>query len=340
MSRVENNLRKICHWHARKIVFCLFLTVVVFVIGCGLKSFPAIAEYVQTQNSRIAGEIFSVPVPLENYYFAWGIIQVFGTRWRGVTQTDEETEEQIWLELILSYEAFRRGIQVDRKEVEDEITKILDKQKASFNWKENKQDYEKWVKDNINVPVVLFENQIEHLLKMEKLRKQVMDSINPEVTEEEAIQEFRNEHNTLSVELVQFDELEKAREFYKKAKINSLFWDKEKEKNPDSFKSPGFVALEFLMHMWGFPKEDVYKMMELKEGTIYPPAPIYKGYGVFKILKIRHAVEEDFPKFRNSYYEQIKMQKKYEGFQKWLADLKNEANIKIYIKLKELFPKE
>lgn len=331
---------RIVYLYLGKIVLSVFLMALIYDAGCGLKSCSAAAEQVQVRNSEIAGEIFSVPVSLENYYFAWGIIQVFGTRWRGIPQTDEETEGQIWLELILSYEAFRRDIQVDRKELEGEITKILGNQKVSFNWKENKQDYEKWVKENVNMPVTLFENQIDHLLKIEKLRKQVMDSINPEVTEEEAIQEFRNEHNTLSVELVQFDDLVKAQEYYKKAKNNPSFWDEEKKNNPDSFKSPGFVALEFLMHMWKFPKEDLYKMIELKEETIYPPTPIYKGYGVLKILKTRHAVEEDFPKFRNSYYDQIKMQKKYEGFQEWLADLKIKANIKTYIKLRELFPKE
>ncbi|MDD5454128.1 MAG: hypothetical protein PHW62_01320 [Candidatus Ratteibacteria bacterium] len=324
----------------KKILFGAFWVVVIWGVGYGLGSLSFTSEHIQTQNSKIAGEIFSVPVPMENYYFAWGVIQVFGTRWRGVPQTTEETEEQVWVELVLSYEAFQRDIKIERKEVEDEVAKILSGQEVPFNWKDNKQEYEKWVKDNINMPVVLFENQIEHLLKIEKLRKQVMDSISPEVTEEEAIQEFRNEHNTLSVELIQFDELDKADDYYNKVKGNPAFWDEEKEKNPDSFKRPGFVALEFLMHMWKFPKEDVYKMLELKVGEIYPPAPIYQGYGVFKILEIRRAMDEDFPKYRNSYYEQVKMQKKYEGFQQWLKNLKDKANIKIYIKLKELFPKE
>ena len=77
-----------------------------------------------------------------------------------------------------------------------------------------------------------------------------------------------------------------------------------------------------------------------KENEIYPPAPIYKGYGVFKILEVRHAVKEDFPKYRQSYYEQVKMQKKYKGFYQWLEDLKKKANIKINLKSTEIFPEK
>ena len=324
----------------KRLVVHILLFLCFLSIECGAQALAVPSQDSQSQNSKIIGELFSVPVPIENYYFAWGVIQVFGTRWRGVPQTPEEIEEQVWVELLLSYEAFQRDIKISREAVEEEITKFLESYKVTFNWKESPKDYAKWLKENTGEPVQLFENQIEHLLKMEELKRQVMDSIEPEVSEEEAIQEFRNEHNSLSVELIQFDELKKAQEYYKKVKDNPAFWEEEKEKNKDSFKRPGFVALEFLMHMWKFSKEDVYKMIELEPGQVYPPAPIYKGYGVFKILEVRHAVEEDFSKRRNSYYNQIKMQKKYEGFKKWLEDLRGKANIKVYMKSSEIFSKE
>jgi len=328
----------------KKLILLSLLFVFAFSIKCSAETFLApfqdAQQNQQTQNPKIVGEFFGVPVPIENYYFAWGVIQVFGTRYRGVPKTTEEIEEQVWIELLLSYEAFQRDVKISRETVEGEITKVLNSHKVTFDRENSPEDYAKWLKENTGEPVELFENQIEHLLKIEELRNQVMDGIEPVVSEEEAIQEFRNEHNTLSVELIQFDELKQAEEFYKKAKANPEFWDKEKEKNSDSFKRPGFVALEFLMYMWKFNKEDVYKMIELQVGEIYHPAPIYKGYGVFKILEVRHAAEEDFPKYSASYYEQLKMQKKHEGFQKWLEDLKKKAKIKIYIKSTEIFPKE
>lgn len=321
----------------KNVILWVFIFILAFNVSCCSESLVTSVGDNQNTNPEVVGELFNVPVPIQNFYFAWGVIQVFGTRWRGSPKTTEEIEEQVWTELVLSYETFRRNIEVSREEIEEEITKVLKSHKVSFDWKESPEDYAEWLQENIGTPVELFENQIEHLLKIEKLRKEVIDSIEPEVSEEEAFREFLNEHNTLSVELIQFDELEKAEEFYQGAKSKPGFWEEKKEESPDSFRRPGFVALEFLMHMWKFQKEDVYKMIELEPGGIYPPAPIYKGYGVFKILEIRRAVEEDFPKYRESYYNQIKTQKKYEGFNQWLEDLKEAANIKVYLKSTEIF---
>ncbi|MCK4422689.1 MAG: hypothetical protein KAV18_01305, partial [Candidatus Omnitrophica bacterium] len=109
----------------------------------------------------------------------------------------------------------------------------------------------------------------------------------------------------------------------------------QKKKRKSKFLRPGFVALEFLMHMWKFPQDAVYEMIEMKVGSIYPPAPIYKGYGVFKIIEIRRAKKEDFDKYRESYYNQIKTRKKYQGFNEWLANMHKEGNVKKYIKVPE-----
>jgi hypothetical protein len=149
------------------------------------------------------------------------------------------------------------------------------------------------------------------------------------VTEEEAHQEFLNEYNTLGIELVQFDEKKDAADFYRHAQEDPKFWEEEKNKRPQDFKRPGFVALEFLMDMWKLPKDAVYKMMEMEIGQIYPPTSIYKGLGVFKVLEKRPADLSQYSQLKESYYQQIKMKKKYEGFNDWLKNLKKEAKIKI-----------
>jgi hypothetical protein len=131
------------------------------------------------------------------------------------------------------------------------------------------------------------------------------------------------------LELVQFDELAKAKEFFKKMKKASL-WKKEGEKDPKFAKHPGFVALEFLREMWKIPEEDLYKMMKLDVDSIYPPTPIYKGWGVFRILKKRVADEAEFSKLRQSYFNQVEMIKKYQELDSWIKNLKEEAVIKIY----------
>jgi len=290
------------------------------------------SQTVQTKDPEIAGEFFGIQVPTSNYYFAKNIISVFGTRWRGVPKTPEEIEKQVWIEILLSYEAFRRNIKVKDEEVDEEIGKMLKSHKVSFDWKKEPSAYAEWVKKTIGISVEIFRNQIEHLIKINKLRQEVIDSIQPTVSEKEVHQKFLDVYNTLSVELIQFDELEEAKDFYRKAKENPDFWKKEKEKNPKSFKQPGFVCLEFLMNMWGFHREDADQLIKLSPETLYPPAPIYKGYGVFQVLKVRPAEESDFSKQREYYEKQVSLQKKIAGFNEWLEDLEKRAKIKDYMK--------
>ena len=150
------------------------------------------------------------------------------------------------------------------------------------------------------------------------------------VTNKEAYQEFLNEWNTLGVGLAQFDELKDARKFYKRAKRDPEFWDKEKKERPDGFRDIRPVSLEFLIDMWRFPRSACYKIMKMKVGKIHPPAPIYKGYGVFKISSTRPAVKSQYKNRKESYYKQIEARKKRIGLSEWIEDLKRQANIEVY----------
>ena len=282
------------------------------------------------QQEDFVGEFFNIKVPAGNYLFIRGVFRVFGNRWGGQPRTEKELEEQIWEQLLLSYEAHRWGITISQYELEEEIKKLLSSEKAGFDYKDDKEAYSQWVKDKTNEEVLLFENQLRHLLQIEKLRQQVMDNIQPEVSEDEAYQEFLNEYNALSLELIQFEEEEEAKKFYKKARRTRRLWDKEKEANPDKFRRPGFVSLEFLIDIWKLPKKAVYDMMKLKSGLIYGPSPIYKGYGVFRVLKKRPAEKEKFSELEQAYFKQIKEKKQMQGYSQWLQNLKQEANIKIY----------
>lgn len=290
----------------------------------------ASSQQAQKQEPKYVGIFFDIQVPIENYYFIKGVIAVFGNKFGPQPQNEQEKETIIWDQLLLSYEAFRRGITVNQEEVDQEITKILQTDKVDFDWKNNKEAYERWVKEKVNVSTALFENQLRYLLQLQKLREQVMESIEPQVTEKEAYQEFLNEHNSLSVELVQFDEKKDADRFYKNAKANPKLWDEEKNKRPNDFKRPGFIALEFLIDIWRFSKDAVYKMMKMKAGEVHPAAPIYKGWGVFRVLDKRPANTAEFKRFKDSYYGQIRTRKKYDGLSEWFESLKKQANITIY----------
>lgn len=284
------------------------------------------------EEPRYAGRFFDVQVPLANYLFVKGVLTIFGTRPGPQPVAPEEEERMVWDELLLSYEAFRRGIQVSQDEVNAEIARILQEEKTEFDWKNDKEAYEKWLKEKAGVPLELFENQIRHLLQIQSLKKQIMENIHPYVAERDAYQEFLNEHNSLSVELVEFVKREDADRFFQSAKSDPDFWDAEKNRRPDDFKAIGMVSLEFLMDIWKFPKAAVYKMMRMKKGSVHQPEQIYKGYGVFKVMETRPANKEDFPKIKNSFYEQIGMRKRYEGLGRWLENLKKQADIIIYPK--------
>jgi len=272
---------------------------------------------------------WKAPVSKGNYYFVKGVLSVFGNRWGGDPQTEQEFEDRTWEQLVLSYEAFRRNITVEPKEVDAEVDKMLAADKVTFDRVKDPKAYEDWIKNKTRAPRELFENQLRHMIQLEKLRAQVLDSFKVSVTEEEAFQEFLNEYNTLELELVQFDELAAAQEYYKKMG-NPASWDAEGKKDPKFCRRPGFVSVEFLMSMWKIPKDDCYKMLKMEVNSIYPPAPVWKGYGVFRIIKKRVADEKEFPKLKESYFKQVETIKKYDELGVWLKKLKADAGIVVY----------
>jgi hypothetical protein len=283
------------------------------------------------QKNEYIGEFsgWQAQVPLSNYYFIKGAIMVFGTRWGASPQTEQELEDRVWEQLVLSFEAYRRNIKVEDKELEDEIDKIVKSEKVDFDWRKDKEAFSNWVKDKSKENAELFKNQLSHLIQLEKLRKEVLDTFKPEVTEEEAKNEFINEYNTIELELKQFDQLKDAEDFYKKMQDPKL-WEAEVKKDPKFAQHPGFVSFEFLINMWQIPKDDLYKMLAMEIDSVYPPVPVYKGYGVIRILKKRPADPAEFPKVRESYLKQVEMLKKYDQLKEWLKKLKEEAGIKLY----------
>ena len=277
-------------------------------------------------------------VPWSNYYFVKSAIIVFGTKWGATPQTEQELEDRIWEQLVLSYEAFRREIKVEDKELEEEVDKLIKAEKVPFDWKKDKEAYAAWVKEKTKENVELFQNQLSHMIQLEKLRKVLLDNFKANVTEEEAKNEFINEYNTIELELKQFDQLKEAEAFYKKMQ-DSILWETAVKKDPKFAQHPGFVSFEFLINMWKIPKDDLYKMLKMDIDSIYPPIPIYKGYGVIRILKKRPADPAEFPKVRESYFKQVEMIKKYEQLNAWLKKIKEEAGIKLYPVKPEKKPK-
>jgi len=278
------------------------------------------------------GEIFDVKVPLSNYNFVKATVQLFGSRGKNPPVAAQDIEDATWEQLLLSLVAFSKNVTVTDQEIQDEITNMLQAENAGFDWKTDKAAYEGWLKEKVRVPATVFENQVRHLLQIDKLRNLVRDGMNPEIPETQARQEFMMDKSKLNLELVKFAEEKEADEFYKKVKGRFRVWEKEKKRNPKIFKRPGFVTLTYLNKLWSIPQDALEKMLEKDKDEIYPPRAMYKGWGIFKILEKKVADEAGFLQEKEGYYEKVRNRKKNEGLSEWIRQLKVQAKIKIYPK--------
>lgn len=292
---------------------------------------PAFADenVVRIQEPTVAGEFFGVPVSMDNYRFAKAAVMIFRGQWGRDPQTPAELEDRVWEDLLLSYEAYRRHITVSQKEVDEELDKILKAENVVFDRSTDRAAYEKWVMDRTKQKPEVFENQLRHLMQLKRLREVMMDAVRPSVTEEEAYQEYLNEYNTLAVEFVRFDDESEAQAYYQKMK-NVRSWARQAKKDPKFALRPGFVSLECLIDLWKIPFKDAYAMLELKPDSVYPPTPVYKGWGVFHTLEKREAEPEKFSELKASYEEQVKRRKQYDGMIAWVEQLKKDAQVKRY----------
>ncbi|MGE5280265.1 MAG: hypothetical protein ACM3L6_05945, partial [Deltaproteobacteria bacterium] len=273
--------------------------------GIGGRAFPETTApeagagegVIQIERPKVAGRIFDVDVSMDNYLFARAAAQVFGASWGREVRTPEELEERTWEDLILSYEAFRRGLEVPQEKVDEELDKVLKAEKVTFDRKKDPQAFEDWVRARVGEPAELFENQLKHLIQLKMLRDEVRASFDPAVTREEALAKYITEYDSLELQLVRFDALGDAQAFFERVTRKPALWDREfkkNEKSKDYVKTTGFVSFEWLMDAWKIPRKDLDAMLGREAGSFYGPTPLYKGYAVHKILKKRPAVPEDF----------------------------------------------
>jgi len=130
--------------------------------------------------------------------------------------------------------------------------------------------------------------------------------------------------------------LEEAKEFYGRISEDSSVWDKAKKddenrpKEDRKFRRPGFVVLEFLIEIWKVPRGAAYDMMTMEAGDYYGPNPIFEGYGVFKVIEMRHTDKANYEIRKDQHSSDLRSKKKYQGFKDWLEDLRKEADIQIY----------
>lgn len=276
---------------------------------------------------QLAGTIFGTPVPAGNYYFAKRVSYIFPRPWEE-NASSEERERFIWEALILHFESFRRGVTISDQELDEGLNSVLRDQKQSFTRAQDPEAYRRWIKEKIGEDVELFENQMRYLFQVDKLKKQVRESLPVTVTEAEMQQEFLNEKHHVGGEMVTFETNEAAQAFYERVK-DAARWEVMKKKGEQAVRPVSLMTLEAYMDLWGIPKDQMYAFHALEIGSVGSPMPFGKQWCVYRLLEKRTGDLKDFPKERESYFKQLTAKKQYEGLKKWIEDLKASANLKV-----------
>lgn len=284
----------------------------------------------QLQPGEIAGEIFGVPIPINNYYFAKRVHLTFKDD-EAVKFTPEQMEQYIFNNLIYSYEGNRRGIKVTDEELDQWIDSVLQAVDVKINRKEEPEAYKKWVEESLKADIPFFENQMRYLADIEKLKREMVKEMKVEVSEDEMLEDFMNVQNHVGGEYTLFETKEEADAFYEKYK-NQLDWEAMKKESPDLVKPFSLITVQAIIDLWGVPKAEIDAFHDLALGSVGKPLPFGKKWGVFRLLDERTGNPEDYKAKKEDNRKRVEIRKQYRARDQWLKDIIVEANLKIFVK--------
>jgi len=285
---------------------------------------------------RIAGEIFGVPVPVDNYYFARRVAAMFPPPWGAAGEPPQQQEQITWDSLVLHFEGFREGVSVADEEMESRINEFLKGNKQSFTRAGDPEAYKKWVIGYVGEEVELFENQIRYLSQIKKLRDKIYAGIQVTAADEEMEQEFLNEKHHIGGEMVIFEKKEEAQVFYEQVKESKAWkkFKKQDEKKPQEqqqVKPVSLMTLEAYIELWGVPKDQIYAVHAMKPGSVAPPMPFGTKWCVYRVLEKRAADLKEFPKEREYYRQQIEQKKRFIELNRKISELIQSSNRKSFM---------
>lgn len=280
--------------------------------------------------TELAGEIFGVPVSLENYYFAKRVAYQFPSPWGAADRPVEDREDFIWEQLILHFEATRRNIQADPDELREVIDNVMRSNDLDFDPETDREAYAEWVQNNLNASIELFENQLRYVIQVRKLQDQIRKEQAVNVSMEEMHAEFLNEQHHVSGEMVVFNTKEEAQQFYKKHRSERR-WKRMKKKGEYEVRAVSMMTLEAYIDLWSIPKKQMYEFHSMDIGDIGKPMPFGKQWCVYRLLDKRVGDLKDFPEKEEYYYRQVYSKKQYDALNQWVEDLKASANLKILV---------
>lgn len=294
---------------------------------------PALPKAAESaaRTTGIAGEIFGQPVPLANYYFAKRVAYTFPSPWGSSDVPQEQREARIWDDLILHFEASRRGLTAEDSDVESMVNSLLKNAGQNFTRAGDPAAYAKWVQDTLQYDTALLENQIRYVIQIRKLKEQLLEEQPAQdVTDAQLRKEFFNEQNHVGGEIAVFDTKEAAVAFYADHQTPEQ-WEQMKAAGLQQVRPVSLMTIEAYVDLWSIPQETMDAFHALPEGSIYGPLQFGKQWCIYRLLEKRTGDLAEFPAKRESYVQQVTMKQKYDLRNKWIEAFKKAANLKVFV---------
>lgn len=288
------------------------------------------AQSTSAPAQEIAGELFGVPVPIGNYYFAKRVHATFQTP-EEKQFTPEQAEKFIWHNLVLSYEASRRKIEVTDSEFSEWTDSVLTALDLKFTRSKDPEKYKEWVAGTVKESVELFENQMRYLANIEKLKRSMINEMQVTVSEAEMKDDFLNTENHVGGEYALFNTKAEADDFYAQYHDEAK-WEAYKSANADKIKPFMLITLQAIIDLWGVPHDQIYEFHSMPLGTVGKPLPFGNQWGVFRLKEKRVADMTGFEAQRDKLKQRVEARKKYQARNDWLEEIDKQANVKVFVK--------
>jgi peptidylprolyl isomerase len=280
--------------------------------------------------TALAGEAFGQPVTQEEYDFALKTAGIFSTSGKELA-TDDDRRQEAWKNIVFLREAKTRGIRATKEEIKAELDRLLAEKQIAYG----SLAYIQFVEENFHESPEIFEKRIENLLTVKKLIGGIMNPPPPVITDEQCYQKYLNQYNSMNVEFINVPTLEEAQKLYKN--LTPAKWDAEKKKNPKFSTPTGHISLEAHIDLWQLPKDDAYRIHDMKVGQIAAPAKMYKGYGVYRLTEKKDADPKQYDEKKHKEYVKVLEQVYYyEKTQKVVQDIIKRSDMKDYARDKIL----
>ncbi len=277
---------------------------------------------------RIAGEVFGKEVPLKDFYVFYKANQIFAFGGKKPPEDKSLLHIQTWQSLIFDYEAKNQKINVSDQEVRDEVLRLLKDQKIETP---TNQFYEKWLQRSFNMSAQEFEHAIREILRIQKLIVQFNSTAVEAPKAEEIRKRFDREQNSLSLDLLKFENQETANAFYEQVKTKPASLETLAKEKQIKIQNTGKVALDAILNLWQIPEATAQAMLKSAPESMTPP---FAYQGKFAMAKLKEKTLADEKKFDEEYKkktaEQLQNQHRFERFNNWLNSLQVRANFKDY----------